>query len=276
MSQAVLDRKLNDCLRVEMTWPEVAQGLTKIMIGYGVWVGGTLFGLLLVLMPLLEVGFKLETRLRIGQLWCFYAGLGLLSVIGIISCGIIMAGKWKCALAASERNGCRWWMFACMTSLGLAVGLSILSSLAGLKVKPEFSRGVAGLWQIRYTTAGVIFNVASLALSMFYTCSFAMFLRAVARCMDSRWHIRMVDLFMAFFVPLSLASGYLTYKVVTGDRSVIKLFLLVGVGWILCLIFWFVMIALVRSCIRNTVGRVLDPMAYSGVTTERKRDFSFG
>src|ERR1700694_20644 len=98
MNQDILDRELNDCLRVETTWKEVAQGLTKILLGYGMWVLGDLIGLALVLMPLFAVGFKLEARLSIGQLWCFYAGLGILSVVGIICCGVVLSGKWKCAL----------------------------------------------------------------------------------------------------------------------------------------------------------------------------------
>jgi hypothetical protein len=276
MDQDMLDKDLNECLRVETSWKEVAHGLTKILMGYGIWIVGNLLGLALVLAPLLEVGFKLETKLRIGQLWMFYAGLGILSVVGIFACGMVMAGKWRCALSAPERNGCRWLMFLCLTSMALAVGLSFLSSVSGLKVQPEFSRGVAGLWKVRYSPAGVIFNVASMVLSVLYTCSFALFLRAVAQNMDSRWHVRMVDLFLSFFVPLTLASGYLTYKVVDGDQKMIKPLLFVCLGWALCFLFWLLMIALVRSCILRTVVRVRDPMAYSAMTQERQRDFSYG
>ena len=67
--------------------------------------------------------------------------------------------------------------------------------------------------------------------------------------MDSRWHVRMVDLFLSFFVPLTLASVFLIYKVLTTDQNVVKLLLLVAVGWVACFIYWLVMIVLVRSCI---------------------------
>jgi hypothetical protein len=263
MSQAVLDRELNECLCVELGWKDVAKGLTKILVGYGIWVGGNLFGLMLVLMPLFAVGFKMEeARLKVGQLWMFYAGLGILSVAGIFACGVIMGGKWRCILNAPERNACRWLMFLCLASMAMSLALSLLSSLSGVKVQPEFSRGVVGLGQLRFTTAGVIFNLASVGLSMAYVCSFALFLRSVAQCMASRWHVRMVDLFLSFFVPLTLASVFLIYKLVMGDQHVIKPLLMVGVGWFLCFLYWLTIIALVRSCILKTVERVREPMAY--------------
>src|SRR5687767_13420250 len=66
MSQAILDRELNDCLRVEMSWKEVASGIGKILTGYGIWVGGTLFALMLILVPIIENGFKVPNRLALG------------------------------------------------------------------------------------------------------------------------------------------------------------------------------------------------------------------
>ncbi len=81
---------------------------------------------------------------------------------------------------------------------------------------------------------------------MAYTCTFALFLRSVAQCMDSRWHVRMVDLFLSFFVPLAMASVYLAYKLLTSENNVLSMALLVGVGWIACFVYWLVMIVLVR------------------------------
>ena len=196
----------------------------------------------------------------------------------MISCGVIMGGKWRCVIHAPERNACRWLIFLCLATMAMIAALSILSSLAGLKVQPEFGRGVAGLTQARFTTVGVILNVASIGLSMLYTCTFALFLRAVAQCMDSRWHVRMVDLFLSFFVPLTIASSFLILKIVTGEMQVVKPLLYVGLGWVACFIYWLVMIALVRSCILKTVERVRAPMAYSDMdqASINKRKLSFG
>jgi hypothetical protein len=194
----------------------------------------------------------------------FYAGLGVLSVTGIFAFAIIMGGKWKCLINASERNSCRWLLFLCLASLAMSAALSLLSSLAGVKVQPEFSRGVAGFGQMRFSTAGVIFNLASAGLSVVYTCTFALFLRAVAQCMDSRWHVRMVDLFLAFFVPLALATMYLAFRLAGGDMR-IKLLLAAGAGWLVCFIYWLAMMAFVRSCILKTLKRVRDPVAYSAL-----------
>ncbi len=278
MSQAILDRDLNECLCVELGWKEVAKGLTKILIGYAIWVVGYVLGVGLVLLPLIQANFKLEsTRMGIPQLWMFYAGLGILSVTGMLSCGIVMGGKWKCMINASERNNCRWLLFVCVASLAMSMALGLLSSLAGLKIQPEFSRGVAGLGRMRFSTVGVVFNLSSVGLCMAYGCTFALFLRSVAQCMDSRWHVRLVDLFLSFFVPLTIASVFLTYRVITGDEQMIKPLLFVGVGWIGCFAFWIYMIASVRRCILRTLDKVKDPMAYSALAPGRpqKRDFSY-
>ncbi len=276
VTQDMLDRDLNECLTVELGWKDVAQGISKILIGYGVWIGGNVFGLLLVLMPLIQSGFKLNSaRFGIEQMWMFYGGLGVLSVVGIIGFGIIMGGKWKCLLHAPERNGCRWQLFLCMACLAMSAALSILSTISGTKVQPEFTRGVAGLAQVRFTTAGVIFNLASVGLSMAYTCTFALFLRAIAKCMDSRWHVRMVDLFLSFVVPLTVASVLLAIKLATGDWSIAKMLIPVGAGWFLCFIYWFAMMFLLRSCIRKTLERVRDPIAYSALKANApKRRFA--
>lgn len=262
--QELLDRELNDYLSLEIGWRHVAQGLTKILIGYLIWVVGNFLGLLLVLMPFVEVGFNLtKAKFTLGHLWMFYAGMGLLSIVGLFSCGWILAGQWKCMLNASERNGCRWLMFLCMTSMAMALGLSILSSLAGLKVGPEFSKGAAGFGQVRYTTLGLIMQIASAILGMLYTGSFALFLRAVAQSMDSRWHVRLVDLFLAFYLPLMIVSVYLSLRIESDFLRILKPLLFVGLGWFVCFVFWLTMIALVRSCILRTNERVRNPMEYS-------------
>ena len=104
-TQQLLDRDLNECLTVELGWPEVAKGLTKILIGYGIWVAGVFFGAGLVLAPLVQANFKLEhTRLGIGEMWMFYGGMGILSVISIISFGIIMGGKSRKCVSQRSRT----------------------------------------------------------------------------------------------------------------------------------------------------------------------------
>ena len=59
---------------------------------------------------------------------------------------------------APERNTCRWLIFICMACLAMSSAFSVLSSIAGLKIQPEFSRGVAGLARLRFSAVGVIFN----------------------------------------------------------------------------------------------------------------------
>jgi hypothetical protein len=172
---------------------------------------------------------------------------------------------------------CRWLMFLCMASLAMSSAFSTLSSISGIKVAPEFSRGVVGLGRMRFSTAGMIFNLTSMGLSMAYVCLFVLFLRSVAKCMDSRWHVRMVDLFLSLYIPLTLATAFLSYNALAGDTQMIKFFLFVGLGWIACFIYWFVMIALIRRSVLQTLERVRDPMAYSAASPGRqvKREYNY-
>jgi hypothetical protein len=276
--EILLDRELNDHLSVELGWKEVSKGLMKILMGYGLWVLGDVIGLILILMPMIAVGFKFTAHLSLGYLWMFYAGMGLLSVISIFSMGIIMGGKWKCIINASERHGCRWLIFLCLASMAVSAALSILSSLAGLKVRPELARGVAGLMQVQFSSVGIIFNLTSVGLGMLYTCTFALFLRAIAQCMESRWHVRMVDLFLSLFVPLMLATVYLIYRILMGDHNVIRMLLPLGAGWIICFVYWLAMIFMIRSCILKTMENVRDPITYSSISKARapKPEMTYG
>src|SRR4051794_12498235 len=100
----------NERLRMELGWPEVAQGLLQIVVGYLVFGVGMAVGIGLIVLSFYGPGdaARRASRPGLGQLWMFYIGLGLTSVMGLLSYGIIIAGKFKCILSASERHGARW------------------------------------------------------------------------------------------------------------------------------------------------------------------------
>jgi hypothetical protein len=263
----LLDRDLNDILRMELGWDEVGKGLGRILFGYGVWIFGTIVGVMLALFPLVELGSKLKPeRMSIGHLWYVYAGLGLLSVSSILAQILILAGQWKCCLNASERGWARWWMFICLVTLAMGPAMSLGSQLGGLQRAPELARGAAALHQMKYTTVGVVLQVTSYGMGMLYVIAFCLFLQAAAQCMQSRQHVTMVNLFLAFFVPLSCVTGYLTVRLTVDPTQITKMvkpLAFVGIGWAASLFLWLIMIALVRSCIIKTMKRVRNPMEYS-------------
>src|SRR5262245_27307214 len=95
----LLQRDLNDLLRMETGWEDVGKGLTRILFGYGVWIIGTVIGTMLVLSPLFALGAKLRLdRLGVGHMWAMYAGAGLTSIAGLMGNGLILTGQWKCAV----------------------------------------------------------------------------------------------------------------------------------------------------------------------------------
>ncbi|MCI0639475.1 MAG: hypothetical protein L0Y72_15735 [Gemmataceae bacterium] len=268
--ELLLERELNDQLRSEPGWEDVASGLGKILLGHGIWFAGTMFAVLLILMPFIESAFKLNfNRISLVHMWLFYAGLGILSIVAIFSYGMILGGLWKCLLKAPERRGCRFLMFTCMTCMAMCPVLSIVSWAGGIHHGPNLDQGVAGLRQVRYTQLGLVLQLASAGVSMLFTGSFALFLRGTSQCMYSGKHVDRANLFLAFFVPLTIASVWVGMKVETDLEKIgtlIKPLMYVGIGWIVCLILWMSLVFSVRSCILKTLERVRNPIDYSGMS----------
>lgn len=265
----LLTRELNDTLRMELGWEEVGKGLTRILMGYGLWIAGIVVGLMITLSPLIELGSKAKPGrtpvVSIGHLWAIYAGLGLISVVSIFANGMILTGLWKCLINTAERNWGRWWVFICLVSLAMGPALSFGAGFGGLSRPPQLARGAAGMEVMRYTTIGVILQLSSFGFTLLHVVSFSMFLQAAAQCMASPWHIRICNLFLAFFVPLALVSAYLAVKVTVDPSQVMKVVKPIGfviLGWGVALFFWLTMMAMVRSCILYTMSLVKTPMEY--------------
>jgi hypothetical protein len=271
----VLARELNDTLRMELGWEEVAKGLTRVLCGYGVWVVGGVMGVVLALVPLLEMGTKFRPdKLTVAHMWYMYAGLGLVSVASLFANGLILAGQWKCVLNASERGWARWWMFLCLVTLAMGPALSIASTFGGLQKAPELARGMNGLQQVRYTTVGIILQLTSYGFGILYVVSFCLFLQASADCMRSWKHVRLVNLFLSFFVPLAVVTAYLAVRITVDPTQITKLgkpLMFVGLGWVVSFFSWLLLMALVRGCILQTMGLVRNPLEYSNLQGSRGR-----
>src|SRR3954463_3489962 len=91
MSQEVLDEPeldFNEVLRMEFGWKDVSSGLSRVLMGYATLFLGTLLGFGLVAMALYGIGDDVSRRggkPSLTTLWELYLGLGILSVVGLIS-----------------------------------------------------------------------------------------------------------------------------------------------------------------------------------------------
>lgn len=269
----LLHRDLNNLLLHEPGWPEVSKGLSRLLMGYALWVGGALFGTFLMVLPLLEVGLKADlTRLEAHHFWMLFGGAGIVSLSGLFAYFMILGAQVKCALSSPERWGTRMFMFLVLTCMAMGPVLSLISWAAGLDRPPNLRGGVAGLQHMRYTQIGMILQLASLALGMAYTGCFALFLRGTALCMGSPQHVRLIDFFLSLFVPLTMVTGYLALQFSKVERlseaeRFLKPLLFVGVGWVLCFVLWLVLVVAVKILIDRTMRMVRTPMEYSTALT---------
>ncbi len=103
------EAEFNERLRMELGWGDVAKGLMQVLMGYGVLIAGTVLGVGLIALAIysnvVEELARKNAKPSNGSLWQLYLGLGILSITGIISYGIIVGGQFKCLLHAPERHG---------------------------------------------------------------------------------------------------------------------------------------------------------------------------
>lgn len=266
MSYAVeepLNRELNERLRMEVGWEDVGKGLTKVLVGYLVVFVGTAVGIGLVILALHTLGPNVHRNRTppLGSLWQFYIGLGILSVIGLISFVIILGGQLRCMLGAAERHGARWFMFLAITALIIGPAFHIASAIAGLRSFPDWKRGAMILDELQLTELGKTMQLVGLGIGLLYPMFFIFFLRAIALCMNSRGLVMFVNLYLLLAASLTAATGYFILNPMVFVRNPLAL-LIIGGGWIVSTIVYVVVILLIRVCIYQTMERIRSPLEY--------------
>src|SRR5437588_8153263 len=87
-----LSYELNERLRMETGWNDVASGLARVLIGYLVFILGAAVGVALLFASAFNwlTGGSRGALPSLGSLWLLYIGLGILSVVGTFGYLIIM------------------------------------------------------------------------------------------------------------------------------------------------------------------------------------------
>jgi hypothetical protein len=268
MSYAVeepLNRELNERLRMEVGWEDVGKGLTKVLVGYFVVFVGTAVGIGLVILALHNLGTNPNLQRNrtppLGSLWQFYIGLGILSVIGLLSFVIILGGQLRCMLGAAERHGARWYMFLAITALIIGPAFHMASAFAGLRSFPDWKRGAMVLDELQLTELGRTMQLVGFGIGLLYPMFFILFLRAIALCMNSRGLAMFVNLYLLLAAGLTAVTGYLILNPAVFVRNPLAL-LLIGGGWVVSMIVYVVIILLIRVVIYQTMERIRSPLEY--------------
>ncbi len=258
--------ELNERLRMETGWNDVASGLAKVLIGYLIFIIGVAVGVGLIVgsavASLMARGAQAGGLPPMGAIWMLWIGLGILSVVGVWGYLTIMGGHWRCLHGTSERYGARWLMFIVLTTLMAVPALDIASGLGGnMRRGPNLSEGAHTFREMRFTKMARFMQLASAASGVTYMVTFLLFLRAVARCHAARAHEMLVNLYLIIVVGLTAVTIGVAFLGLRGKlpASLDPALWLAG-AWGLCFLFYVFLIAAMRSCILRSMARVKSPL----------------
>jgi hypothetical protein len=260
--QAQISTELNERLRMEVGWHDVGKGLTQVLFGYLTGFLGTAIGIGLVMLSLYGSGDNMSrARPSLGSLWQFYIGMGILSVVGLISYVFILGGQFKCMMGAAERNGARWFMFMCITSLIIGAAFHLASGVAGLRAYPDWRRGATTLQELQLTELGKVMQLAGFGVGLLYPLFFILFLRAIAACMNAYGYVKFINVYLVFAGALIAATAFMIYNPSYFTRHPTETLLLAG-GWVVSMLTYVVSILLIRVCIYQTMERLRSPLDF--------------
>ncbi len=254
-----LDADLNELLAQERGWNEVAAGLTRILLGWGIFVVAIGVGVGLVLLS----AFLAKPAMY----WAFFGGLAVLGVSGLVSWSTILAGLLRCLLHAPERLGVRWFIFVCMLCLAIAPILNIASSMLCTTEKPDFDKGVAGMQKIKLDSTGRFIQALCTIGTVGYNIAFVLFLRSIGCCFRSLAVLRLTELYLVFYVGLLSAAFYLVLFQLPLLLRHPNLIAVLGMAAFLLFIFYIVLLIAARTCIATNLAKVRTTMGQTVFAT---------
>jgi hypothetical protein len=266
--EAVHDPELdfNERLRMEVGWDDVGSGLSRVLFGYCVLLLGTGLGIGMVLLSLYGLADGPAPKPGLGRpsnfsLWLLYLGMGILSVIGLISYCIIVGGQFRCMMGAAERHGARWFMFICIACLFFAPAFEFASGVANFQAIQEVRKNPHAVRDFQLNPMGQWLHLIGFVISMAYPVCFVLFLRAVAVCLRSDAHIMMVNAFLVVAAAIIASTCYVLYLHPPGGKPIpYEHLVMLGAAWLLVLVLYVGLILVIRGCIYTVMGNVKSPL----------------
>jgi hypothetical protein len=257
--------EFNERLRMEVGWTEVAKGLTQVLFGYATFFIGVGAGVAMVfigLFGLMDGGHVHKgAKPSNANLWMLYLGLGILSVIGLISYGIIVGGKFKCMMGAAERHGARWFMFICIACLSFGPAFEIASGASNWQAYQELKHNPTAFKDLQLNPLGQWLRLIGFAISMLYPLFFLLFMRSVAVCLRSDAHVILVNFFVVVAAAMVAVTGYVLYQYQPGGKPFPpQIALILGGAWLIVLLLYVALIFVMRGLIITVMGGVKSPL----------------
>jgi hypothetical protein len=251
--------EFNNRLRMEIGWGDVAKGLTQILLGYSVLICGTLTGVGLVVLAMFNG--LVSSKPSNACFWQLYLGLGILSIIGLISYSIILGGKFKCLLHAAERHGARWFMFLCIACLFLGPAFQMASGIASWQAISELKKNPGKYHEFHLNPLGHWLHLVGFVISMLYPLCFTLFMRQIAVCLRASKQVMIVDGYLVLAAVTAAGTAFVLFRHPLGVAPIppIEIMVLAG-GWFVVVVGYFTMILLTRICIGAVMSTVKSPL----------------
>lgn len=270
------DEANDDYLRLELSWQTIAECLGQVLVSYALvaFCGVLSAGLALYLIANMKNGAIPSGPKGLEVSWVYHGGSGIIFLMYLFAYLKLLINKWRCAIHAPDRNGTKWYIFACCLCLvigpivGFAGGISI--SLYGEDVTPadvkaiqEFedmedgkksSRLIAGIMQ-----TAMITYVAGVAISMATLVCFVLFLRAIGTCFRDGALSSMAEYYIWFNVALICFTIYLVFFT---DVRGLPIEVMIGfvLAWLGTVIWYVVLIFMARSTISRKLENLRSPL----------------
>lgn len=227
-------------------WAEVRQGLTLVQAGLLFLLTVAAPGLLLTRLAFRESPLVSAAGLSaadVAQLGWLLAGLG-----GVLACGLLLAGQWRCLSYAPQGQGAKEILFACLLC-SLTVPLCLVAGYC--------LDGADGPAPFR---AADVLRLAGMLLGLLSVVLFNAFLRAVGRSLDGARRGRAVACHLSFVG--FLLGGSAGVLVAPGQSFHGDARLVLGLGWFLCLVWHLLLIRAASRCVVRALhakGRLSGP-----------------
>jgi hypothetical protein len=193
---------------LETGWPEVANGLAKVLFGNILAiVAVVLFVWMLLSLADMNKMMKAASSKVEWRSIALYLGSAIFALTMLYSYVQIFVGQWRC-MHAPERNWAKTFMFACMLCL---ISVPILSFIAG------WTGGMEAVVSLRPNHRGKLIPIseylqlASNFLNLVGSILFILFLRAVASCWDDKVTVWGANLYLVFTGAILAASLYIAF-----------------------------------------------------------------
>ncbi len=277
-------QQLDELLRAEIGWTEVASGLARILFGYFLLAVCIFLVVFVIVYSAVSTVTQATAAPRPGNtppkedlllMWVIGLGLGMAGLLAIFTYIQIFVGKVRCVIHTPERCGARWFIFICMLTItigpvlgslnSVAVNLSVDTPEKKMQLRKELIESMRRgddtqttvLAEIKRTLN--VTQIASMLVSLGTTIFFVLFIRSIGSCFQEKLLIVMSDLYLVFSTLLVVFS---VYQVVFGGltRGMLLLVAVLGIGGLVSIIWYIVLVIFARIVIVNRLKRVRSPL----------------